>query len=155
CRSEWHSPQRSMRTKTSRACAFGVSTMVSHNGASNWTRDWRTMRAMNAAPSSDGFVVAYIGQFACHGNKAADRNGFCASRRIDLRGGRQPRRIDAERFQALPQHLAALPECRRRDLLQRPAVAWFGRGPRHEAHHRRGYLRLRDEGGGRDIEQDF
>jgi hypothetical protein len=31
-------------------CGFGVSTMVSHNGASNLTSDWRSISAMVFSP---------------------------------------------------------------------------------------------------------
>ena len=73
------------------------------------------------------FCRAYIYQFARHGNKARDRDGFGAAGEIDPGGGGEPRRIDGERFEALPQHLAALAERGGRDLLERPAVAGFRR----------------------------
>src|SRR5918999_845746 len=115
CRSEWQRPQRSMRTRTSLPFGFGVSTMVSHKGASNLTRDWRRISAMASSPRavSSGrlrFYASYIGQFAGHGNKAGDWNGFGAPGRVDMRGLGQPGGIDRERFQALPQHFAALAE---------------------------------------------
>src|SRR6478735_5839351 len=110
-RSEWQSPQRSMRTRTSRPCGLGVSTMVSHKGASNLTRDClrisaiffppefapkREHRALVSSFKHDLFgkplhtfpdhasrFAAYIRQFTRHGNKAGDGNGLGASRRID------------------------------------------------------------------------
>ena len=113
-----------MRTSTSLPCGFGVSTMVSHSGASNLTNDWRRISAMAfLSLTTFNFVVAYIGQFAGHGNKAADRNGLGAPGQIDIRRGGQPGRIDGQRFEALPQHFPPLAERRRRHLLQRPAVA--------------------------------
>src|SRR3954470_3531140 len=132
CRSEWQSPQRSIRTSTSAPFGFGVSTMVSHNGASNLTSDWRRISAMAFSPLGLRlFGGPYIGQFARHGNKAGDRNGLGAPRWFDLGRRGEERRIEAERFQALAQHLAALAEGGGRDLLQRATVAGFRRLARH------------------------
>ena len=87
--------------------------------------------------------------------KPRDRNGLGAPRQIDLRRRGQPGRVDRQRFEALPQHLPPLAERRRRDLLQRPAIARLGACAGHQPHHRRGDLGLRHEGGGRNVEQDF
>src|SRR5437762_11280370 len=107
CRSEWQRPQRSMRTSTSRPCGFGVSTMVSHKGASNLTRDCRRINAIFSppefAPKRDqralvslfehdllgkplhtfpdhalSSLLSYIRQFTGHGNKARNGNGLGA-----------------------------------------------------------------------------
>ena len=94
-------------------------------------------------------------QFTGHGNKATDRNGFGAPRRIDMRRRGQPGRIDSQRFEALPQHFPPLAERRRGDLLERPAVAGLRRAARHQPYHRRGDFWLRHEGGRRNVEQDF
>src|SRR4030095_8718521 len=80
-----------MRTRTSRPCGFGVSTMVSHNGASNLTSDWRRISAM-AFLLGTIFLralrlgVSYIGQFTGHGNKAGYGNRFGPAGRVDFRG---------------------------------------------------------------------
>src|SRR5258705_119628 len=118
-----------MRTRTSRPCGFGVSTMVSHKGASNLTSDWRRISAMAWSPWDSfleggcsgrlRFCLAYIGQFLGHGNKAGDRDRLGAAGGIDPCCGSQRRRIDRERFEALPQHFAALAEGRGRYLLER------------------------------------
>src|ERR1700754_4893710 len=98
-----------MRTSTSAPVGFGVSTMVSHNGASNLTSDWRRSCAIGSLPErSRLFCGPYIGQFPRHGNKAGNRNGLGTPGGVDMRGSREPDRVEAERFQALPQHLAAL-----------------------------------------------
>src|SRR3982750_4551402 len=122
-RSEWQSPQRSIRTRTSVPCGFGVSTMVSHSGASNFTNDCRCISAMGVSPQVTLFVLPYIGQFAGHGNKATDRNGLGAPGRIDMSCGRKASRFDGEGLKTLPQHFPALAESRGRNLLQRPAIA--------------------------------
>ena len=67
----------------------------------------------------------------------------------------QPRRIDRQRFEALPQHFAALAEGRGRHLFEGAAVARLGRAARHQPHHRGGHLGLRHEGGRGNVEQDF
>src|SRR5712671_6099906 len=145
-----------MRTSTSFPCGFGVSTMVSHNGASNLTRDWRRISAMVFAPlRHTGFCGPYIGQFTRHGNKTGNRNGLGAPARIDLRGGGEPCRVDGERLEALAQHLAALAERGGCDLFERTALAGLWFCARHQPYHRGGDLGLRYEGGRRNIEQDF
>src|SRR6478736_873813 len=112
-RSEWQRPQRSMRTSTARACGLGVSTMVSHKGASNLTSDCRRINAIFLPPKFRLLsLAAYIRQFTRHGNKAGDGNGLGTPRRIDAGRLRKPRGIDTERFQALAQHFPALAEGR-------------------------------------------
>ena len=87
--------------------------------------------------------------------KPRHRNRLGAPRHIDPGGGSQPGRLDRQRFQALPQHFAALAERCGRHLFQHPAVAWLRRGSRHQPHHRGGDLGLRHERGRRNVEQDF
>src|SRR6266700_7288595 len=117
-----------MRIRTSLPVGLGVSMMVSQSGASNLTRDWRRINAMAFVPQTNSglFFVAYIGQFTCHGNKAAHRDCLRASRRIDMRCSRQPCRIGRQRFEALTQHFPALAERRCRDLLEGTALAGLG-----------------------------
>ena len=102
-----------------------------------------------------GLCVSYIGQFTGHGNKARDRNRFGPPGRVDFGGGRQPGRIDRQRFEALPQHFSALAERCRRHLFEGAAVARLRRAARHQPHHRGGDLGLRHEGGRGNVEQDF
>src|SRR6185312_5524348 len=124
CRSEWQRPQRSMRTSTSEPCGLGVSTMVSHRGASNLTSDCRRINAIFLPPK---FLLlslaAYIRQFARHGNKAGDGNSLGAPRRIDACGCRKSRGIDAERLQTLAQHFPALAEGGSCDLFEQFSIA--------------------------------
>ena len=56
-------------------------------------------------------------------DEAFDRNILRARGRVEAGLFEQRNGIDAERLQALPQHLAALAECRLGDALQRAAVA--------------------------------
>src|SRR3954468_17398521 len=118
------------------------------------------MIAVASAPwsvssSSVRFCFPYIGQFARHGNEATDRNGLGAPGWIDIRGDSQPRRVDRERFEALPQHFSTLAESRRRNLLERTAIAELRGKAGHQSHHRRGHLWLRHERGWRNVEQNL
>src|SRR2546421_11071768 len=103
-RSEWQSPQRSIRTRTSLPCGFGVSTMDSHSGASNLTNDCRCISAMGRSPQVKLFLLPYIGQFAGHGNKATDRNGLGAPDRIEMHRGSKACLFEGGRLKTLPQH---------------------------------------------------
>ena len=109
-------------------------------------------------PSSEilfSSLAAYIRQFTRHGNKAGDRNGLGAPRRIDAGRCGKARGIDAERFQALPQHLAALAEGGGCDLFEQLAIAGQRLCARHQPHDGGGDLRRRHEGGRRNVEQDL
>src|SRR3954454_25336523 len=152
CRSEWQRPQRSMRTSTSPPYGFGVSTMVSHSGASNLTRDCRRINAIFLPPKLSLCFTAYIGQFTGHGNKAGNRNGLRAPRRVDARSCGEPRGIGAERLQALPQHLAALAEGGGGDLFEQLAIAGERRFARDQSNDGRRDLRRRHEGGRPNVE---
>ena len=135
---------------------FGVSTMVSHNGASNLTNDWRSMQRHGVCSLKDvGFCAAYIGQFAGHGNKAADRNGFRPPRRIDMRRRRQARRVAANDLRLCRSIFRRCPKAAAATCSSALRSHGSGAGARHQANHRRGDLGLRYECRRRNIEQDL
>ena len=89
-------------------------------------------------------------------DETLDRNVLGARGRIEAGRAEQRRRVGAERFEALAQHLAALAEGGLGHALEhvggrRQAAAARGTS-RTE---RRGHLRRRHEGGRRNVEQDF
>jgi hypothetical protein len=54
------------------------------------------MSGMKLSEKDVQLRFSYMGQFPCHGNKAADGNGFGATRLIDLSRSDQPRRFDSQ-----------------------------------------------------------
>ena len=80
------------------------------------------------------FGGAYIGQFARHGNKTGNGDRLGAPGGVDMGRGGEQGRVEAERFQALAQHLAALAKRGRSHLFKRAAVAGLGLRARHQAH---------------------
>ena len=128
CRSEWHTPQRSMRTSTSLPRGSG-------NRRRSRTGARHRRRATGGDLGHEAFLrrhPARLGRVERAGqcDKSLDRNLLGARGGVDARGGEQRRRIGAERSQALAQHLAALAEGRRGDALERDAVARQRRGAR-------------------------
>src|ERR1700728_1668144 len=108
------------------------------------------------SPTSGADIMpgaATRGESACKRYKFRYRNLLGAGGRTEAGGCDQVRYGDAERAQALAQHLAPLPEGRLGNRFEGPAVALKRRRARQDLHQRGCDLRRRHEGGRVYIEE--
>src|ERR1700688_571601 len=119
CRSEWHTPQRAMRTSTSVPLGTGQSITVSLSGAAYAVKDWavRDWRRICMARSVSHAAFWLACKNSRQGDKALDRDFLGARGRLDAGFCEKGASVDAERFEALAQHLAALAKGRLCHLL--------------------------------------